>query len=254
MNCHKRFVLALGLSFLSQPSFAVADVVCVNKLGGLKLRATTCGKHERVVNLGLQGTPGPQGIAGPAGPQGLPGPKGDGGIPGPQGPQGVAGPAGATGPQGPEGPKGDTGPGALSVFDSTGKRIGPVLSISSTEVQTLVDVNGQQFLVNAGVAGFKEQAIIHFPSTDCSGTGYSTEIEPPLQFFKTASFVIGPNRTLLEVDEAGPSIPFSNTRSVFDARDGVCRTLGSATGTTPMYPLVPRTDLVTFGTPPLSVR
>lgn len=254
MNRKSSLALTLALSLLASASSVEAEVLCANQLGGLRLRPAVCRKHERAVSLGVQGPQGPQGIAGPQGPAGPQGEKGDSGPAGPQGVAGPAGPIGATGPQGIPGLKGDTGQGALSLYDSTERRIGPVLSISSTQVQTLVDVNGQQFLVNASVAGFKEQAIIHFPSTDCSGTGYSTEVEPSQQFFRNASFVIGPNRTLFEVDESALSNPFNNTRSVFDARDGVCRLLGSATGTTPMYPLVPLVDLATFGTPPFSVR
>lgn len=69
-----------------------------------------------IVEIGIQGPPGPvgaqgpQGIQGEAGPQGEPGPAGATGASGPQGLPGETGPQGIQGEQGPQGEAGPQGP------------------------------------------------------------------------------------------------------------------------------------------------
>ena len=116
---------ALVLSSLSYVAVAYAALpdsvdICVKENGTVRVigpdfKKSECGKKDKLINISLTGTPGPQGEkgdkgdTGDTGPQGEKGDKGDQGDTGPEGSQGGKGDTGDVGPQGEKGDKGDTG-------------------------------------------------------------------------------------------------------------------------------------------------
>lgn len=85
------------------------------------------GRRIDVVEIGIQGPPGPTGEQGPegdTGPQGETGPQGPTGSQGPQGEVGPTGPAGSTGATGAAGPTGATGPMGPTSVPAVGSSLG----------------------------------------------------------------------------------------------------------------------------------
>src|SRR3954470_24103184 len=111
---------------------------------------------------GRQGADGLQGIQGPAGPSGA---KGDTGL------QGAPGPKGDIGPIGPAGP-------VVSVYDSTGSRLGALLSLRVDGTSSYPMYRDDAGHVWAWVDSFgtlPAQNVLLFASTDCTGSAFSTQ-------------------------------------------------------------------------------
>ncbi len=200
--------------------------------------------------VGTDGPPGPPGLTGPQGPQGLTGatgptgPQGLTGPTGPQGPQGATGATGATGPQGatgPAGPQGNVGPAApaLSVFDSTVKKVGEVISFSGIG-QALVAFNANNLSIVMTVTPNTLRGTspddVFFESTDCSGTAFILNAGQSL-FVPTA--IGGPGSSTLYV-ATGP-LQTVNLRAYLprqgdNATPWPCTSFGGSIDTRPAYP------------------
>lgn len=189
-----------------------ADLFCVDKSGKLTVR-TACKKGERSISLGA---PGPQG---------------------PVGPQGTAGPV---------------GPGGLSLYDSTGKRVGAVSDIRSfAEADVVIELDSRLYLVTFTPNDTKETGPMFYISTDCTGPPYNTNDYPSWRFAHPPT-ISGADRTFYAVDATLPSVPYHAIRSVHYPVDG-CQSVPPTDG--PLnYPLVPIADLQSIGTPPYSIR
>ncbi|MFN8390103.1 MAG: hypothetical protein U0136_07440 [Bdellovibrionota bacterium] len=227
-----QFFCLLSVCLITARS-AGAEVLCVSKSGGVKVREG-CKKGERSVQLAV---PGPQG---PQGPQGQPG------AVGPVGPKGDTGAAGATGLVG---AKGESGLGAISVYDSNGKLVGPVVEFGLTKVRTLFYVNGQRFQAFVTPGAIELNAAPEFTSVDCTGTAYVNDESADFGFARSP-LLFDPGLTLYEIDPSIPPVPSESIKS-FSTSQGACQPIRSSGGL--VYGIVPKIDLTNRWVPPFSV-
>jgi collagen triple helix repeat protein len=204
-----KFPAWIGLSVLcalfAMDGLAAAQttiVSCVdNATGATRIvsSSSSCTKKEHSVTwnqTGPQGPTGAQGIQGNQGLTGLTGSTGPQGATGPQGSQGIqglTGLTGSTGPQGPaglqglQGPSGPAGAGALQVYDSTGKAIGPY---DYTNNIVLLSQPAGVVPVAVSPSGFplpsqpQNVSLLHVGNNDCSG--------PRLYYNYNSGFVVPP--------------------------------------------------------------
>jgi hypothetical protein len=229
-NLMKRSLL-LGFSILLFATSAAADVACVNKRGKLTLRAA-CKKREWAVSFSALGISGATGAAGP------------------QGPKGDAGPQGNDGPKGDKGEKGDPGAdglGVLSVYDSTGKRIGPALE-PDYETSVLLERNGFRFLARVTPTGFIDSLELMFSSSDCTGTPYVNASYFGSSFFDRP--IIGGPRETLYVPDLSVMAETITPRSIQTSTSCISTTADPGL----FYRLIPKTNLLDEFIPPYTVH
>jgi len=205
---------------------------------------------------GLTGATGPAGPQGPQGAQGLTGPQGATGATGAtgaQGAQGIQGPQGSQGPQGPQGNVGPAGPALLTVFDSTSKKVGDVISFL-TIGQALVAFNVNNLSVvmdvRRDVLNGTISGAVYFESTDCSGTPFLSNNHISNLFVPTG--IGGPGSSTLYL-ATGPlqtiTAHASWTRQGDNATPWPCENIGGVTGQ--FFPAVAiMSDLDSQFTPP----
>lgn len=185
-------VLAVGCF----PNFASAQMIkaCVAKSGAITiLLKSACKKGDTLLTWNTTGPGGPTGAVGPAGPAGPTGPQGPfGGPQGPAGATGAQGPAGSAGPIGGVGPAGATGPAGPSGTLGTSVSVQTLNLVNGSNqvlatltaapmgggALTFFDSNGKRFILvgvddtgnQAGIDGFDGNTIA--PGNGVERTGY----------------------------------------------------------------------------------
>jgi hypothetical protein len=157
---------------------------------------------------------------------------------------GPAGPRGAQGAQGPQGNVGPAGPALLTVFDSTGKKVGEVISfLSIGQALVAFKLNTLSVVMDArpDILGGTSPGYVFFESTDCSTTPFLTGSLPPtgtgILFAATA--VGGPGSSTLYV-ATGP-LQTINARAYWPRQGDnpaphPCINFGGQIDTRPAYP------------------
>lgn len=175
LQAYEQRALSVGTLFpgtVSGASLHIANVEHDGRIvaaGSLVANATNDGaSFEMSYRTSLLDVPGPQGPPGPPGPQGPQGPTGEPGRRGATGPQGPAGPAG---------PQGPAGPAAATLVDATGKEIAPIVDfgapgIISGRVGIVLAHGGTKYFLWAPSSFSDPAQLVHFTSTDCTGTPY----------------------------------------------------------------------------------
>jgi hypothetical protein len=150
---HNRLILAVVLFFAVGVLHAhAADrplQLCVSSKGTITAQ-TRCKKNQSVLTtqnlgaFGIVGSPGPKGDKGDTGPQGVPGES-------------------------------------LALYDSTGKKVGPVVPSVPCTTATVVEVDSYRYLLcvsgttlmdRRGIPNPISDPKLFFESPDCSGTPY----------------------------------------------------------------------------------
>ena len=165
-----RFFIILFLSVFCLTS-ANAEKVC--------LKGNVRGKAKKVRLSTVVAESCPRGFTELLDSSSLQGPKGDTGA---TGATGNTGPKGDTGDTGPQGPRGE----ALSLYDSTGTLIGPIVDIGCRWTETSqisgdnrfdrvtarLVVDGLPYLLCASQAGFLNILVVRYGGADCSGQAF----------------------------------------------------------------------------------
>lgn len=144
--------------------------------------------------------------------------------------------------------------GTLTVFDSTGKRVGRVISIPVATLESVVvtfKVDGQLVALQVDRNRFKTHDLVElwFETLDCSGTPFLRDGRLNTRILPAAAVSVPGSTVYLADPKATPQTITGGSRLL---EDGTCSTSQGFTG--PAIQAIPLIDLDTAFIPPFSVR